>query len=490
MAKSRKTPPRKKSADKTPPEEVLDAEVVLPEAEPQDLEVDESTPTDPSILKAEAAADDVKATAQDAVDAAKNSASDAKDTVEAKADDVIQAAKDGADDISEKAQDIGEAVSEKASDIADGAADKMKDATSEAMPDERAVVAADPAPAKSGGMFGSIIGGMIAAAIGFGGAMLVFPEGWREKDDSLVTSLQTGLSEQAEKVTALTGQVGEFDGKLSELGTKIEGELGGLKDSLTEGLAERGTEIAAVADRLQRLTEGEGMVALPEDVQLLLNAQKERIAELSTNVEGIAQSAQEQINGLSEEVAGMAADAQERIAAAAAQKETAEEAEARVKARAALQAVELALVNGEPFAGALEDIAPATDVPEALATLAAEGAPTVAGLVQDYPALARSALSIAAREDKPESTGGALGSFFKAQLNARSLTPQEGDSADAVLSRVEAAVKAQDLDTALSEIEALPDAPKEVFADWTAQAEARKGAVNGYKAVSDALNGN
>ena len=483
MAKSRKTPPRKKSAEKSPPEEVLDAEVVLPEAEPQDLEVDESTPTDPSILKAEAVVDDVKAAAEDTVDAAKNSASDAGDAVEAKADDVIEAAKDGADDISE-------AVSEKASEVGDGAADKIGDTTSEPIPDDRAVVAADTAPAKSGGIFGSVIGGMIAAAIGFGGAMLVFPEGWREKDDSLVTSLQTGLSEQAEKVTALTGQVGEFDGKLSELGTKIEGQLGGLKDSLTEGLAERGTEIAAVADRLQRLTEGEGMVALPDDVQLLLNAQKERIAELSTNVEGIAQSAQEQINGLSEEVAGMAADAQERIAAAAAQKETAEEAEARVKARAALQAVELSLVNGEPFADALEDIAPATDVPEALAALATEGAPTVAGLVQEYPALARSALSLAAREDTPESTGGALGSFFKAQLNARSLTPQEGDSADAVLSRVEAAVKAQDLDTALSEIEALPDAPKEVFADWTAQVEARQGAVNGYKAVSDALNGN
>jgi len=339
-------------------------------------------------------------------------------------------------------------------------------------------------------MFGSIIGGVIAGGIGFGIAMLMFPEGWREKDDSLVTSLQEGLGEQVEKVTALTGQVGELDGKLGELGGRIEGELGSLKDTINEGLAERGTEIAAVADRLQRLTEGEGMVALPEDVQLLLNAQKERIAELSENVAGIAESAQDQINGLSEEVAGMAASAKAQMEAALAEQETAEQAEARVKARGALQAVRLALVSGEPFADAVGDISPATDVPEALSAVADDGVPTLSSLVGDYPALARSALSVAAREDKPESTGGALGSFFKDQLNARSLTPQEGDSADAVLSRVEAAVKAEDLETALTEIGSLADAPKAVFADWTARVEARLGAVNGYEAVSDALNGN
>lgn len=484
MAKSRKTPPRKKTGAKPSPSKVLDAEVVLPEAEPQDYEVEDS-PLDPAALKeldeAEAvlakAEEEAKDTVVDTADDAKDAADDAKKDV---AEAVTDAAADAKDAVTDNVDDLTEAadakIDEVTSDIGDAAADGANaDTANEIAQNERpAAVAADPEPAMSGGMFGSIVGGVIAGGIGFGIAMLVFPEGWREKDDSLVTSLQEGLGEQVEKVTALTGQVGDIDGKLGELGGRIESEIGSLKDSVAEGMAERGTEIAAVADRLQRLTEGEGMVALPDDVQLLLNAQKERIAELSENV------------------AGMAANAKAQMEAALAEQETAEEAEARVKARGALQAVRLALVSGEPFAEALDEISPATEVPAGLSAVAADGVPTVAALVGSYPDLARQALAVASREaaDGEESTGNRLGNFFKDQLNARSLTPQEGDSADAVLSRVEAAVKAEDLETALSEIDGLADAPKEVFADWTAQAEARQAAVNGYEAVSDALNGN
>lgn len=474
MAKSRKTTPRKKTGPKKPPADVVDAEVVLPDAEPQDLEVDDTPLADPATMKA-----------LDEADAVLADAKDASDTAEA-------ADKDAARDMSEK-------VDEKAGDALDGAisADEMKvDEPVEVAAEAGASPATEPvAPVaeKSGGVFGSVIGGVIAGGIGFGIAMLVFPEGWRTQDDTLVTQLQQGLGEQAEKLgaqaeslTALTGQVGD----LGDLSTRLGDEIGGLKETVTDGLAQRTEEISAVADRLQRLTEGEGMIALPEDVQLLLNAQKERIEGLSSEVSGIAAAAQEQINGLSTEVAGMAASAKAQMDAALAEQETAEQAEARVKARGALQAVRLALVSGDPFAEALVDIAPATEVPAELEAVAAAGAPTVAALVGDYPSLARSALSLASQENTPETTGGRLGSFFADQFNARSLTPQEGDSANAILSRVEAAVKSEDLETALSEIEGLSEAPKAEFADWVTRVEARLGAVNGYEAVSDALNGN
>jgi len=58
-------------------------------------------------------------------------------------------------------------------------------------------------------------------------------------------------------------------------------------------------------------------------------------------------------------------------------------------------------------------------------------------------------------------------------LGARSVAPREGDDPDAVLSRAEAAVRSGDLDTALTEIAALPDVAQSAIADWQANAETR-----------------
>ena len=66
--------------------------------------------------------------------------------------------------------------------------------------------------------------------------------------------------------------------------------------------------------------------------------------------------------------------------------------------------------------------------------------------------------------------------------------PKEGDSGDAILSRAEAAVKAEDYATALAELDSLPEAAKAEMEAWMARAQARLDAVAGYEAVSAALN--
>ena len=83
-------------------------------------------------------------------------------------------------------------------------------------------------------------------------------------------------------------------------------------------------------------------------------------------------------------------------------------------------------------------------------------------------------------------TGG-VGSFFQRQLGARSVTPREGDDPDAVLSRIEAAVKAGDLSTALTEAEALPPEAQDAMGDWLSQATTRNDAVTAAKALADTL---
>ncbi len=408
MVKTPKTPPRKKRAPSKPKKDVVDAEVV----------------SEDPVVAEDAVVDDVAASSDSPVDTNATPEAD-----------------------------------EKAGGDAPEDTPAGDEASSDAPEQKPSAYMADPS--QSSGLFPSVLGGVIAGAIGFGAAMLIFPDGWREKDDSVVTKLQDGLAAQEDNLSALAGQV-------TDLGDKFEADLSAVKDQV----AERTGAVTELRDRLENLTKGDGSVALPEDVQLLLNAQKE------------------QISALSADVAEMAANAKAQMEAALAQEETAEQAEARVKARGAMQTIRLALVSGDPFEDALVDVAPAVDVPDGLQAVAADGVPTAAELQSEFPAAARKALSVAVREEAGDDTQSRFQLFLKDQLGARSLTPQEGDSGDAILSRAEAAVKAEDLAVALNEIEALPEPALAELADWQAKAQARLAAVDGFEAVSDALNGN
>jgi len=186
------------------------------------------------------------------------------------------------------------------------------------------------APAKAssgGGIFGSVVGGMIAAAIGFGSAMMIFPQGWRVQDNSALTTLEGTVQDLGGTVQDLAGTVESQAGLIDATKSTLEAEVA----ALTESDSALSAGVEGLANRLAELTQGDGTAKLPGDVQILLNAQKEEIAKLKATVTGMAQ------------------DAEERIAAANAQQETAEQAEARVKARGAAQEIRLALLSGEPF---------------------------------------------------------------------------------------------------------------------------------------------
>jgi hypothetical protein len=72
-------------------------------------------------------------------------------------------------------------------------------------------------------------------------------------------------------------------------------------------------------------------------------------------------------------------------------------------------------------------------------------------------------------------------------IGARSLTPQDGDSPDAVLSRVEAAVQNGDLSAALTQIDALPENGKAELTEWSEKAKARNDALQAFSDLTDAL---
>ena len=150
-----------------------------------------------------------------------------------------------------------------------------------------------------------------------------------------------------------------------------------------------------------------------------------------------------------------------------------------------------AVESGSPFADAVADLAETadTDLPAALTDQAANGVPTLIALQDEFPDLARSALAAARQTAAAEGEGGVL-SFIERRLGARSVTPQDGNSPDAVLSRAEAALRNRQLTDVLTEIDALPTVSKDVLADWTAKATARNGALQAADSLMSSLSTN
>ncbi len=127
-----------------------------------------------------------------------------------------------------------------------------------------------------------------------------------------------------------------------------------------------------------------------------------------------------------------------------------------------------ALETGVPFEDVLADLeAVGVAIPDALRAAAVSGAPTVSSLTAEFPQMAREALAA----DRGQGSDGAsaaqgVGQFLKKQLGLRSVTPKEGTSTDAVLSRMEGALRAGDLRQAAQEADGLSGEAAQISAPW------------------------
>ena len=178
-------------------------------------------------------------------------------------------------------------------------------------------------------------------------------------------------------------------------------------------------------------------------------------------------------------------------AEAAAIEENAAAAARQAAGRAALARVQTGLESGAPLGAALDDLQEATGepVPDALAAVR-DGVPTLASLQESFPDAARVALATARSEGVAGEKSGGLGAFLRSQLDVRSVAPREGNDADAILSRAEAAVKAGRLSDALAELAALPEVARAEMSGWLAQAEARASAVTAIDMLATSFNDN
>ena len=404
-------------------------------------------------------------------------------------------------------------------------------------------------PRRRGGFGGLLLGGMIAAALGFGAA-------WLAQDrlgllaarlpadiEARLAALETRPVPDGSDLQPLTDRLAEVETRLSAIEDAPAAvaepaaavDLEPLRQEIEQGLAEAQEQAAGLEERLAALearpaaptggaaplgslAQDPGPAVRPApavdpetlradllaaveprlagvetglaDTQAGLDATEAGLAEVRTALTD-AQTALDaltaRLDGAEAQSAAAVEEARTAVASLAEAQTRAATAESEARARAALGQVETSLAAGEPFEAPLSELGgTGLAVPDTLAQLAAEGAPTLATLRESFPDAARAGLSAAREQGLLEDGSGVLG-FLRGQLSVRSVAPREGEDPDAVLSRAEAQLAAGQLGAALTEIGSLPEPVRAAMADWVAQAETRAQADAALAGLRDAV---
>lgn len=305
---------------------------------------------------------------------------------------------------------------------------------------------------RRGSIFPSLLGGALAAIGGF--ALSHF--------DAF------GLrSTPSAELAAVTTQLAEVEAQISGIGT-LAGDLAALSDRVAQ-LEAAPAPAAPDLSRLDGLEERLAAIeAMPTDGNASTTALTAKLAELERRLaaqpQGTSPEVQAQLDAalarLDEAEAVATQRAEEAAAAAAAAERT-----------RALDSLAARLAAGEPFAAEMQALGDA-DLAQTLAPLAETGVPTLSDLQATFPDAAREALRVARETGTETGWTGRLVDFLASQTGARPLTPLEGNTPDAILSRADFALSEGRVADAVAELQALEAPVKAVLDPWLAQAQA------------------
>lgn len=341
-----------------------------------------------------------------------------------------------------------------------------------------------PAPAaeKRGVFVPAVLGGIVAAGLGFAAAKSNLLESYfpNSKADEAIAALQQTLAEQNKQVAVLKDQVSgikipdlsAIETQMSALSAQIS-PLATLVKGLETQLAALNTSLTALSDRVtavekRPITEGVSQSAIDAYENELKKLQDSMVTQ-RTKVESMIETAK-----------AVEADAKQTRADAADVLQMAVNKALLAELREDLQ-------SGSPYVKVLSELTTnGVDIPDGLAASANTGIITLAALQDKFPATARAALAVSRDATKDTDTG--IAAFFRRQLGARSVSPRDGDSTDAVLSRAEAALTNGQVSDALDELAKLPDDVKATMADWIEPAKTRLTAISASDALGRELN--
>lgn len=318
---------------------------------------------------------------------------------------------------------------------------------------------APPVEVKKVGFVPLVLGGIVAAGIGFGASKLVFPDGWPGTGSGeAVESLTAQLQQQTKTLASLEKRL-----KAAEDAPAPQPDL----SPATDAIAKVSGSVSALEAQLASL-------------DARLTTLEKQPAEGGANAAAV-EAYEREVRALREAMEQQKAEVDALVSAAEEDKASAEMTAQQAMIRSAVSRIQIALDTGAGFADAVSDLQDAgVTVPAALES-AKTGVATMAQLSLEFPQSARAALA-AAR--KAEGTGGSVWNFLRNQVGMRSLEPKEGTDADAVLSRAEAAMADGRLTDALAELQALPEQARVELTDWMAAATQRTEALSAAEALS------
>ena len=355
-----------------------------------------------------------------------------------------------------------------------------------------------------------VLGGVVAAGLGYAAAWTdLLPRPPDPAMTSRVEALAAQQTAQDSRLADLAADLGDLDARPVEDAEARDGVAGAtqriadesatLRDLIAQveaRLEAAGDEMEALSDRLTALEDRPQVtVALSEAAQAAVEAQiaalrreaAEAIARVEADRETLAAQSSERFEQLQAELrAALATVEAEQEALQVARVEAAAEAQTNRQAAAAAS-LRAALDAGGPYAEPLQVLAELSGraLPSALTDQAADGIPTLAALREAFPDAARAGLEAALRARMDAGEVGRVEGFMRIHSGIRSLSPQEGDDPDSVLSRAEAALAEADIAGALALIDALPPEGRSAMQAWVEQAETRRAALAGLDALGD-----
>ena len=326
-----------------------------------------------------------------------------------------------------------------------------------------------------------LAGGLAAGAVGFLVAISL-PQltGQSDKAEQALSAVEAVVAEVAvlkEQLNELRGLIqpppdlsvleGDIDALEDELG-ELGPEVGEMQATTSDELSDLDTRLAALLRRVEVLETSSGDASLSQAVRT-----EEQLARFRGQLDQLVANAEARIADAEAKIAEIEGRALEAGGALAAGN------------RFAIARLRAAVETGAPYADIISTM---EDVPSELADHARTRIPTLHALQQEFPGAARAALAASRSISGDGTVGDRIVAFLRRATSARSLTPREGESADAILSRAEARLAEGDLPAALAELESLPRASRSAMADWIARAEFRLAVLGAIDVLAGGMN--
>ena len=292
---------------------------------------------------------------------------------------------------------------------------------------------------------------------------------------------QSGLEDNLKKLSAQVAVLEDNDPKKNRIRILevVNPALVKLESNLTELSALQAKQSEMFNRRIEALESG-------SSASLVSSAETEAYQQAFLKIQADLESQRIQINKIFDD---LRTQAQEVKRQKKVEEQNANEIAKSALTSSALGKIQALVESGLGYQTILAELSRFTDLnlSPAIVDNAESGVASLKFLQNQFPAAARTALKKIRNEEVVSENQGVVWSFIKAQLGFRSLTPQRGISADAVLSRAQAAVSDGDIGAALIEIKTLTDVGQTALKEWSLAAEIRIRVLEELAKISDNL---